>query len=108
MSAVSKLQNFCFKSKQLELFVCKNLDRLKPLHLLTQGYYTISGLQQIDCKEHLTVKGEVAEKSSQQVHDKHGQDGDVGNSLHALLVGTEEKPVKKEKNDFSIVMCKKD
>lgn len=35
-----------------------------------------------------TIKREVAEESSEQVHDKHGQDGDVGDGLHALLGST--------------------
>lgn len=35
-----------------------------------------------------TVKCEVAEESGEQVHDKHGQDGDVGDVLHALLGST--------------------
>lgn len=38
-------------------------------------------------REYLTEKGEVAKKSSQQVHDKHGQDGDVGDALHTFLGG---------------------
>lgn len=44
---------------------------------------------------YLTKKGEVTKKSSQQVHDKHGQDGDVGNTLHAFLGGTEVKVSRK-------------
>lgn len=36
----------------------------------------------------LTEKREVAEEGGEQVHDKHGQDGDVGYVLHALLGGT--------------------
>lgn len=36
----------------------------------------------------LTKKREVAEEGGEQVHDKHGQDGDVGHVLHALLGST--------------------
>lgn len=42
----------------------------------------------------LTKKGEVTKKSSQQVHDKHGQDGDVGDILHPFLGGAEIKASK--------------
>lgn len=38
--------------------------------------------------EELTIKCEVTKKSSQQVHDEHGQDGDVGHVLHTLLGST--------------------
>lgn len=40
----------------------------------------------------LTVKGEVTKKSRQQVHDEHGQDGDVGNVLHTFLGSTGGNP----------------
>lgn len=30
----------------------------------------------------LTVKGQVSKESSQQVHDEHGEEGDVGDALH--------------------------
>lgn len=36
----------------------------------------------------LTIKGEVAKDGSEQIHDKHPQDGHVGNGLHASLCGT--------------------
>lgn len=38
-----------------------------------------------------TVKREVTKDGSEQVHDKHGQDGDVGNVLHTLLGSTDVK-----------------
>lgn len=43
----------------------------------------------------LTEEGEVAKESSNQVHDKHGQDGDIGNVLHTFLGGTEGKQEEK-------------
>lgn len=45
-----------------------------------------------------TVKREVAEEGGEQVHDEHGQDGDVCHVLHALLgsTGVEEKKQKKK------------
>lgn len=36
-----------------------------------------------------TIEREVAKDGSQQVHDKHGQNGDISNVLHAFLVWTE-------------------
>lgn len=39
--------------------------------------------------EVFTKKREVAEEGSEQVHDEHGQDGDVGNVLHTLLGSTD-------------------
>ena len=30
----------------------------------------------------LTVEGQVSEEGSQQVHDEHGQEGHVGDTLH--------------------------
>lgn len=30
----------------------------------------------------LTVKGQISKESSQQVHDEHGEEGDVGDALH--------------------------
>lgn len=36
----------------------------------------------------LTIKGEVAKDGSEQIHDKHPKDGDVGDGLHASLCGT--------------------
>lgn len=46
-------------------------------------------------KERLTVEGEVSEEGSQQVHDKHGQEGHVGNILHLFARTTfwEEKDI---------------
>lgn len=35
-----------------------------------------------------TVEGEVAEEGSQEVHDVHNSDGQVGDMLHLLLGGT--------------------
>lgn len=36
-----------------------------------------------------TIEGEVAKDGSQQVHDKHGQNRDISNVLHAFLAWTE-------------------
>lgn len=46
-----------------------------------------------------TKKCEVAEESSEQVHDKHGQDGDVGDGLHALLGSTGVEKINLEKQN---------
>lgn len=35
----------------------------------------------------LTVKGQVAEEGSKEVHSVHDQDGDVGHVLHPPLSG---------------------
>lgn len=35
---------------------------------------------------HLTIEGEVSKDGSQQVHNKHGHNGDISNFLHAFLV----------------------
>lgn len=58
--------------------------KMLPFTASEQGDLCLSGVN----RKYLTKKGEVTKKSSEQVHDKHGQDGDVGNSLHAFLGGT--------------------
>lgn len=30
----------------------------------------------------LTIKGQISKESSQQVHEEHGEEGDVGDALH--------------------------
>lgn len=30
----------------------------------------------------LTVEGQISKESSQQVHEEHGEEGDVGDALH--------------------------
>lgn len=58
-----------------------------------------------DPQRFLTIKGEVTKKSRQQVHDKHGQDGDVGHILHALLGGTMAKNRRKNTFIYHSSMC---
>lgn len=41
------------------------------------------------CEVLITIEGEVAKNGSQQVHDKHGQNRDIRNVLHAFLGWTE-------------------
>lgn len=60
-----------------------------PAHSRHRNRMTIESL------EALTVKGEVAKQSCEQVHDEHGQDGDVGNILHAFLGGAGVKTSRK-------------
>lgn len=35
----------------------------------------------------LTIEGQISEEGSQQVHEEHGQEGHIGNTLH-LSAGT--------------------
>lgn len=37
----------------------------------------------------LTVEGQISEQRSQEVHDIHDSDGDVGHVLHLFLGGAE-------------------
>lgn len=47
----------------------------------------------------LTVKSEVTKDGRQQVHDEHGQDGDVSDALHSFLGGTGGLRIKKKKEN---------
>lgn len=43
-----------------------------------------------------TIEGEVTKDSREQVHDKHGHDGNISNTLHAFLGGA----ARRKKNLF--------
>lgn len=53
----------------------------------------------------ITIEGEVAKDGSQQVHDKHGQNRDIRNVLHAFLAWTEITRRQKDANVLIHLKC---